>query len=242
MFTSYRTGRSDVYTMDPSGANVRHLTTSPNHDGEPAWSWDHKQIAFIRGRWNGTPYPFDVYIINGDGTNGHWARPYAASSWSFREPSWTPDGKLIVVRVEMPGGNFLGWIDLATGAVKFSNPSFQGTMPSYDKAGQRIVYIGNTGKTIEQINADGWATRSGLPPAHPSCTRLSRPTARRSCSSVSCRTSIARFEVRSNGRHPRRREPAGIRCAIGAVLLGGRYLDRVALDALLARAEAAANR
>ena len=155
LFTSYRTGKSDVYTMDPSGANVKQLTTTPNHDGEPAWSLDHKQIAFIRGRWNGTNYPFDVYIMNYDGSNGHWARPYAASSWSFREPSWSPDGKRIVVRVEMGLSNFLGWIDLATGAVKFSNPSYEGTMPSYDKTGQRIVYIGKTGKTIEQINADG---------------------------------------------------------------------------------------
>ena len=172
LFTSYRTGRSDVYTMDPWGANVAHLTTTPNHDGEPAWSWDHKQIAFIRGRWNGTAYPFDVYIINADGSNGHWARPYAASSWSFREPSWSPDGKRIVVRVEMGLSNFLGWIDLATGAVKFSNPSYEGTMPSYDKAGQRIVYIGKTGKTIEQINADGTGHKtrftSNDPVLHPS--------------------------------------------------------------------------
>jgi len=155
IFTSYRTGVSDVYTMDASGANVFRVTTTPNHDGEPAWSWDHKQIALIRGRSNGTASPFDIYVVNSDGTNGHWARPYAASSWEFREPSWSPDGKRIAVRVEMGTSNFLGWIDVASGAVQFSNPSIEGSEPSYDKAGKRIVYIGKTGKTIEQINADG---------------------------------------------------------------------------------------
>jgi Tol biopolymer transport system component len=154
LFTSYRTGRSDVYTMDPSGANVAHLTTTPNHDGEPAWSWDHKQIAFIRGRWNGSSSPFDIYIINADGTGGHWARPYA-SAWGFREPSWSPDRKRILVRVEILYSKYLGWIDLATGSVKFFNPAIDGSAPSYDAAGQRIVYLGSTWKTIEQINVDG---------------------------------------------------------------------------------------
>ena len=162
LFTSYRTGSSDVYTMDATGANVTRLTTTPNHDGEPAWSWDHKQVAFIRGRYNGTAYPFDIYVINADGTNGHWARPYAASSWSFREPTWSPDGKRIVVRVEMGLSNFLGWIDLASGAVKFFNPSYEGSDPSFDKTGQHIVYIGKTGKTIEQINADGTGHKTRL--------------------------------------------------------------------------------
>ena len=155
LFTSYRTGVSNVYSMDPSGANVVKLTTTPNHDGEPAWSWDHKQVALIRGRWNGTSSPFDIYIVNADGTGGHWARPYAAPSWSFREPSWSPDGKRILVRVEMLADKFLGWIDLTTGAVKFFNPDVQGTSPSYDKTGQRIVFVGSTGKTIEEMKADG---------------------------------------------------------------------------------------
>jgi TolB protein len=153
LFTSYRQGHQNLYSMDPSGANVFPL--AKGYNTEPSWSWDHKQIAVIRQRWNGTNSLFDVYVMKYDGTGGHWARPYAASSWGFREPSWSPDGARILVRVEMLYSKFLGWIDVATGAVKFFNPSIEGTAPSFDKAGKRIVYVGKTGKTIEQINADG---------------------------------------------------------------------------------------
>src|SRR5262245_9405539 len=153
LFTSYRKGHQNLYSMDPSGANVFPLATGYNT--EPSWSWDHKQIAVIRQRWNGTNYLFDVYVMNYDGTGGHWARPYAASSWGFREPSWSPDGTRILVRIEMLSSKYLGWIDVASGAVKFFNPSIEGTAPSYDKAGKRIVYVGKTGKTIETMNADG---------------------------------------------------------------------------------------
>jgi TolB protein len=157
LFTSYRFGHQNLYTMDPAGANVFALSTGNTYNTEPAWSWDHKQIAVIRNRWTGTFYSFDVYVMNYDGTNGHWARPYAASSWSFREPSWSPDGSKILVRIELTGvyATYLGWIDVATGAVKFFNPAVEGTAPSFDKAGKRIVYVGKTGKSIELMNADG---------------------------------------------------------------------------------------
>ncbi|HET7423671.1 MAG TPA: hypothetical protein VFJ92_08925 [Gemmatimonadales bacterium] len=156
LFASYRSGHSSVYTMDPNGANVFRVTNVAG-DMEPAWSWDHKQIALIRPRWNGEFYPLDVYIVNADGKNGHWARPYASSAWGFREPSWSPDGSRIVVRIDVTntGSHYVAWIDLATGTLKFFNPGIEGTAPSFDKAGQRIVYVGKTEKTIEQVNADG---------------------------------------------------------------------------------------
>ena len=155
LFTSYRDGHQNLYTMDPSGANVFTLSKGNGFNTEPSWSWDHKQIAVVRPRWNGTNSPFDIYVMNHDGTNGNWARPYAASSWGFREPSWSPDGTRILVRIEMGIDKYLGWIDVATGAVKFFNPAIEGTGPSYDKAGKRIVYVGKTGKSIDIVNADG---------------------------------------------------------------------------------------
>jgi Tol biopolymer transport system component len=155
LFTSYRDGHQNLYTMDPTGANVFALSKGNGFNIEPSWSWDHKQIAVVRPRWNGTNSPFDIYVMNADGTNGHWARPYAASSWGFREPSWSPDGTRILVRIEMLSSKYLGWIDVASGAVGFFNPAIEGTGPSYDKAGKRIVYVGKTDKTIDIVNADG---------------------------------------------------------------------------------------
>jgi len=155
LFTSYRTGRSDVYSMDPQGGNVAHLTTTPNHDGEPAWSWDNKQIAFMRLRPDNSNIPReDIYLIKADGSNGHWARPLA-STWMLWDPAWSPDGSRIVVSVHLPDGNYLGWINVATGGLNVFAPGVKGTEPSYDPTGQRIVFVGSAEKTIEQINADG---------------------------------------------------------------------------------------
>ena len=172
VFTSYRTGRSDVYSMDPQGGNLAHLTTTPNHDGEPSWSWDNKHIALVRQRLDGSNIPhWDIYLINADGSNGHWARPYA-SSWPLWEPAWSPDGSRIVVSIEFPDGKYLGLINLATGAVNAFVPAVKGTEPSYDPTGQRIVFVGSAGKTIEQINADG----SGHKTRYSSSTYVRHPT------------------------------------------------------------------
>ena len=158
LFMSYPTsGGPTVTKVDPdrreSSSRLRQRTTRAS----PTWSWDNKRIALVRRRPVGNTTQDDIYLINADGSNGHWASPTPSAYWIY-DPSWSPDGSRLVVRVNIQDYPHLAWMDVATGQLTFFNPlqgGVSGTRPSYNSAGTRIIYIGPDYKTIEQINADG---------------------------------------------------------------------------------------
>lgn len=81
-----------------------------------------------------------------------------ASPWHLGDPSWSPDGSRLVLYIVFQGTAYLGWMDLATGQLSLINGSgvnYEGQKPSYDKSGQKIVYIGAGSKSVHQVNADG---------------------------------------------------------------------------------------
>ena len=43
-FSSNRNGNFDIYVMDPDGQRLRRLTSTPAHEGEPAWTPDGRHI------------------------------------------------------------------------------------------------------------------------------------------------------------------------------------------------------
>jgi Tol biopolymer transport system component len=170
MFTSYRSGAGDIYRMDPAGNQVARITTSSDYEAAPAWSWDNKRIALVRPRKdNSDVLQSDIYIMNADGTQGHWARPYA-SSWPVTSPSWSLDGKRIAVVVAVQGNGYLGLIDVATGGITLIGGGIRGGDPSFDPTGKKIAYVAGFVSSLDQINADGTGhkvllTGSGL--GHP---------------------------------------------------------------------------
>ena len=176
-FTSLRNGTSapDVYKMDPEGLHVLRLTSLGEIDAGTAWSYDNKHIVLPRRRLGpSNGYMRDLYVIDADGSNGHWVRatpfPYA-----LNDPSWSPDGSRIVLSVSLNHTRYLGWMDVATGQVNLFNAVSGGQLgehPSYDPTGQKIIYVGIAGKTVEQINADG----SGHTTRFSSATLLRDPT------------------------------------------------------------------
>ena len=98
----------------------------------------------------------DIYIINSDGSGGHWARA-VPSPWHLGDPSWSPDGSrlLVTVTVSTPG-TWAGWIwPPVKSAFNGGGFNYPGLKASYDRSGQKIVYVGSGSKTVEQINADG---------------------------------------------------------------------------------------
>jgi Tol biopolymer transport system component len=174
-FTSTRYGGYDVYKMDPQGNNLAPLATSADMESAPAWSYDNKRIALARLRKDASNvYHYDIWLVDADGSNGHWAR-INPLSFDLYNASWSPNGTRLVLNLTISGAFYVGWLDLATGQVGvFSGgleDGLQGQKPSYSSTGQYIVYLGSTGKTINRINADG----SGLKTLVSSTNLLSQP-------------------------------------------------------------------
>src|SRR5262249_51997144 len=92
---SYRNGGPDIYRMDPQGGSVLPLTLGTAWDESPAWSYDNTRVAMVRERPYSNSTTRDIYVVNADGSKGHWVRP-TAFPFKLYYPSWSPDGSRIV--------------------------------------------------------------------------------------------------------------------------------------------------
>jgi len=148
----------NVYKIDPWGHNEVRVTSSFDNDYAPSWSYDNKRIAVVRYRWDGNVGHDDIWVMDANGSNGHWVRP-TPSPWDLFDPTWSPDGTHLVLTVWWASTNwYLAKMNVATGDIQLISPGtggFVGTRPSYNKAGTKIVYVGPKYGTVEQINADG---------------------------------------------------------------------------------------
>jgi len=155
---SYRTGWTELYKMDPLGTQNTQLTSLKSTLQGVSWSWDNKKLATIRYRGIDAFHGHnDIWIINADGSGGgHWARTQTFP-YNLADPSFSPDGKRIVMTVLVGNTKALGWIDLATGNAnlfwKAGGGAVLGWKPTYNKAGTKILF--STGFTLDQINPDG---------------------------------------------------------------------------------------
>ena len=100
-FVSSREKQADIYIMDLATRRTKNLTHHLAGDFRPAWSPDGKSIAFSTDRDSKKPKPVftlwhstEVYTIGIDGsslTRRTFDNTYAGC------PSWSPDGKKLVV-------------------------------------------------------------------------------------------------------------------------------------------------
>ena len=87
-------GYSDIWTMGPQGGALSRLTSFTGQEHTPSWSFDHTRIAFTRAR-NGF---LDIFLMKADGTGKRWARSVTFPG-VIDQPSWSPDGSHLLVRV-----------------------------------------------------------------------------------------------------------------------------------------------
>ena len=88
LFTSDRSGNSEIYSMKPDGSGLVNLTTNPASDGTAAWLPDGTKIAF-RSRRDGTS---DLYVMKADGQHVHRLTNDPAIDLF---PAWSPNGRRI---------------------------------------------------------------------------------------------------------------------------------------------------
>jgi serine/threonine protein kinase len=147
-YVSAQSGNRDIYVQRVDGRTAVNITSdSPSNDSEPAFSADGSQIAFRSERDGG-----GIFVM---GVTGESVRRLTDFG---HNPSWSPDGKRIVVatqRVEMQPRNRmerfseLFLIDTQTGArrpllqnVAGVAAKTDGVQPNWSPHGDRIAYWG----------------------------------------------------------------------------------------------------
>jgi WD40 repeat protein len=64
VFTSYRDGNAEIYTIDVNGGSLKRLTNSAGDDEAATWNANGSQLAFASNRDG----DYDIYVMNADGS------------------------------------------------------------------------------------------------------------------------------------------------------------------------------
>jgi Tol biopolymer transport system component len=166
-YVSRASGNDDIYLQRVSGGAAINLTAdSPDDDLQPAFAPDGEHIAFASRRAGG-----GVFVM---GTTGESVRRVSDFG---NNPSWSPDGKEIVVstvRFEDPynrsGTGQLWALNVVSGAKRPVVTVGDAVQPSWSPHGKRIAFWGiravatGSQRDVFTVAADGsQATRGAVP-------------------------------------------------------------------------------
>ncbi|MFL5797447.1 MAG: hypothetical protein ACJ77A_05870 [Actinomycetota bacterium] len=143
-------------TMRPDGTDRRLLRGSPTPEWDAAWSPDGSRIAF-RGYWgDGCEGCYDLYVMNGDGSD----LERLTHGVNAANPSWSPDGSTIAFDTSGYGSIETVRLD-GSGLAKLTaghDAGFEDWTPTWSPDGERIAFVRATlGQSIDLwvMNSDG---------------------------------------------------------------------------------------
>lgn len=95
LMTSFRTGNTEIYRVDPYTGDAKNLTHSPNsHQRYPIWSPDGDRFLFTSDR-DGA---YNLYMAAADGSGVEQLTHLTAPSAAYF-PSWSKEGNIIAFGV-----------------------------------------------------------------------------------------------------------------------------------------------
>ena len=85
-----------IWTIDVESGNAELLTRGNHHDGDPQWSPDGRQIAFVSDRHPNPDLSWrsDVYVVDVRGGALRQVSP-GRGRQAWGSPAWSPDGRWI---------------------------------------------------------------------------------------------------------------------------------------------------
>jgi Tol biopolymer transport system component len=89
-FTSWRTGRPQIFTVNPDGTDTRNLNDDLAYNWASTWSNDGSQLAFLTGRGGDE----EIWTVPAGG--GEERRFSRSDGKDVARPDWSPDGFTIV--------------------------------------------------------------------------------------------------------------------------------------------------
>jgi len=139
-FSSSRSGDSEIWVADASGANLRKLTSFRGPDVAPTWNpRTNAQLAWVSGR-TGLP---QIYTMDQDGANVQRMTDggYAIS------PSWSSNGQFLAFSWNRkygpgdPGGQDIYVMDIASKRwLQLTHEAGSNDFPSWAPDGRHIVF------------------------------------------------------------------------------------------------------
>jgi Tol biopolymer transport system component len=96
-FTSLQDGRPQIYLINTDGTGRTNLTDSLAHESNPNWSPSGTQLIYTSTR-SGTS---EVWVMTTDGSERQ--RFSRSAGRDNREPTWSPDGQLVLFDQEIGG-------------------------------------------------------------------------------------------------------------------------------------------
>lgn len=169
LFSSYREGESELYTMDADGSNLTRLTDIEERANQPAWSPDGQWIAFVQ-RFDG--YNLEIMVMPFDGLQAENSPPtlirLTHSSELDAEPDWSPDGTKIAFTSNRSGDMHI-WVMSTNGSGRAqltqghnNGAEVWNSSPKWSPDGSKILYRSDVGQNSEIfiMNPDGSGQRN----------------------------------------------------------------------------------
>ncbi len=170
---AYASGARGVWKimlLDLTTGQARPLPNQPANSGVPAWSRDHKRLAF-RSQASGS---WQIYIINADGTD---LRQVTRRGNNY-EPNWSPDGTQLVFVSDRDGNKELYVVNINTGQeTRLTQNNLLDDDPNWSPDGSQIVFErrDNNCYNIYVIRPDGSAERALTSYSDSECNWASTP-------------------------------------------------------------------
>jgi len=127
-------GNGELAVVAKDGSHLRHLTHNHLTERSPAWSADHRLIAYSRGS------PPHIWLMDADGSHQRRLRLWARPGERLLEPAWSPDGRRLAVSA-WTGRTFGIFVyDIASGKRRPLLRALGGTEPAWSPDGTRIAF------------------------------------------------------------------------------------------------------